>query len=285
MAYLQQTGRQAIGTTRRQETVDEDHLYLNLSEDMQTWQCPRPVDVAFLCAGVTKIEDCKHDPLISARVNIEGISTLVKNLVEKDIFVIYLSTDKVFDGSVAYRLAGDPLSPITEYGRQKAEAERRIGQWRNSVAIVRLTKVLGPVNPLFSTWTKSLRNGKPIYPFSDMVIAPVPLSFVVVALSLIGDRRLSGISQISGNRDISYADVARLGSQWLNVDESLVHPILSSQSSCYSECVASHTTLDISRLKLALNIEPPDVNWTLKMAFTNPQALTASFMLERIEES
>ena len=69
----------------------------------------------------------------------------------------------------------EPLSPITEYGRQKAEVERRISKLGSSVSIVRFTKILGQVYPLFSSWLKTLQENKPIHPFSDMYMAPVDL--------------------------------------------------------------------------------------------------------------
>ena len=273
MAHLQRAGERVVGTTKRPEAVDESHLYLDLSEDMEGWQCPWPIAVAVVCAGVTKLGTCRRDPAATAQVNVQGVSALVKNLVARDAFVIYLSSNQVFDGSVPHRLPDDPISPVTEYGRQKAEAERRISQWGDSVAIVRFTKVLGPTVPRFSAWLEALRNGETIQAFSDMYIAPVPLSCAVSVLRLVGDRRLSGILQVSGGSDISYAEAAHLGARMLGVNPSLVQPVEASRSGRYTEPVPANTTLNIDRLRSALGIVPPDVKWTVETAFVKPQAL------------
>ena len=267
MAHLQRAGERVVGTTRRREGVDESHLYLDLSEDVKGWQCPWPIAVAVVCAGVTKIEACRRDPVATARVNVQGVSALVKNLVARGAFVIYLSSNQVFDGSVPYRLPDNPVSPVTEYGRQKAEAERRISPWGDSVAIVRFTKILGPKSPLFFAWAESLKNGESIQPFSDMFMAPMPLACAVSVLRLVADRRLPGILQVSGEGDVSYAEAAHLGARLLNADPSLVQPVEASKSGRFIELLPTHTTLNTARLKSTLGIVPPDVRWTIEMAF------------------
>ncbi|MDI6703321.1 MAG: sugar nucleotide-binding protein [bacterium] len=273
MAHLQRAGKRVVGTTRRHEAVDKFHLYLDLSEDVETWQCPWPVSVAVVCAGVTKLDVCSRDPVTSAHVNVQGVSTLVKNLVAGGAFVIYLSTNQVFDGSVPYRLPNDPLSPITEYGRQKAETERRISQWNDSVAIVRFTKILGLGISPFSEWTEALKKGKNIHPFVDMYIAPVPLSCAVSVLHLVVDQRLPNILQVSGGVDVSYAEAAYRGASLLGADLRLVQPVKAHQSNKYTEPVPLHTTLNIDRLRSMLGIEPPNVWWTIEKAFIQPHVL------------
>lgn len=273
MTHLRIAGERALGTTRQSNAVSEDRIYLDLSkEDVADWRCPWPVKVAVICASVTNLNDCKLDPIGSACVNIHGVSALANNLAAGGAFIIYLSTNQVFDGTVPYRRIKDPLSPITEYGRQKAVAELSIGALGDSAAIIRLTKVLGPRHALFSSWAEALRRREPIQPFSDMVIAPIPLSCVVSVLRLLIDRRLPGIFHVSGERDISYEEAALLGSKLLGADPKLIHPVTASQAK-HSEAVAAHTTLNIDNLRLTLGIEPPNVQWTIEKAFLQPQAL------------
>lgn len=275
MAHLKQIGKKVVGTTRRREALDKFHLYLDLSEDIEEWECLWPVDVVVVCAGVTKIDACMEDPIKSSRINVYGVSSLIKNLISKGIFVIYLSSNHVFDGSKPFCLPNDPYSPVTEYGRQKAEVERQISQWGNAVSIIRFSKILGPDNLLFSRWRKALKNNKIINPYSDRYLAPVPLSFAVTVLAQVARQCLSGILQVSGDRDVSYYEAARFGAQLLGVNEDLVKPIMLSSSDSYPhvEGYLTHTTLDISRLKSELGLEPPDVFWTFKSIFINPQTL------------
>ncbi|MCK5602942.1 sugar nucleotide-binding protein [Candidatus Pacearchaeota archaeon] len=261
--YLSRAGEKVIGTTRRHEAVNATNLYLDLADDVEMFQCPDGVTVAIVCAAVTKIEYCRLNPVETAQINVQSTVALVKKLVENGVFVIYLSTNQVFDGSTPHRNPDDSLSPITEYGRQKAEVERQFHKFNKSVAIVRFSKIMPSISPLFSAWIEGLKNGQTIHPFSDMYMAPVPLTYVTSVLRFVGDLRLSGIWQVSGNQDISYADVARFIARIIGKSESLVQPILVSQS-IHMESVPSHTTLNIERVRENFGIEPPDVWWIVK---------------------
>ena len=203
----------------------------------------------------------------------EATCALANVFSSRGAFVIFLSSSRVFDGSVPFPTVEDSMSPVTEYGRQKAEVERSISQLTGPAAIVRLTKVIGPNIPLFEYWARTMRSGRPIHPFEDLYFAPVPLSTVVLVLKLTSDQRLSGILQISGERDVSYAESARLGARLLKVDPTLVQPIKASSSGKVVEQVESLTALDVERLKRIFDIQLPLVSSTLNMAFLNPQLL------------
>lgn len=273
MQRLRSAGKGVLGSTRRPESVDESHLYLDLSEDVTGWTSPCPVDVAVFCAGVAKIELCRRDPVKTARINVENTFYLMRRLVEKGVFVIYLSTNQVFDGSQPYQRTEDPPSPGTEYGRQKAEVERRIRELGDAAAIVRLTKVLGPGSPPFSEWVDALQRERVIHPFSDMRMAPIPLSCAVSVIHLVGERRIPGILHVSGAYDISYAEAACRGAKLLGVDSRYVEPVLASGWGWDPSLLPLHTTLNGDRLKSVLGMEPPDVWGTIERIFLKPQLL------------
>lgn len=257
--HLLRAGEKVIGTTRRYELVNANNIYLDLANEMDNFQCPDDVTVAIVCAAATKILDCKLDPVRTTHINVQGTLTLAKKLVEKGIFVIYLSTNQVFDGSIPYRNPNDSLSPITEYGRQKAEVEMKLIRFNDMVSVVRFTKILYPNMPLFKEWIKTLQSNKIIHPFSDMVMAPVPLSYAVNVLYHIAQKRLNGIVQISGKKDITYEQIARYIAQCIGANPNLLQPLTSKEAGAQLEALPSHTTLDTGRLRKYIGIEPPDV--------------------------
>lgn len=271
MTHFRSSGMRVVGTTRRPGNVSESTLFLDLSDSVEEWSCPWPVTVAVVCASVTKLDECRRDPERSALVNVCNTSVLIRELVAKNAFVVFLSSSNVFDGSVPYRSPDDPLSPITEYGRQKAEVEQQIRSFGDSVSIVRMSKVLGPEFPLFAVWKQALRKGEAIPPFEDMTLAPIPLRCVISVLSLVCDLRLTGVLQVAGSRDVSYAEAALVGAKALGADPGLVQPVKASESNRFKEPWQKHTTLNVDRLRAKLGIEVPDVEWTIETAFTDPQ--------------
>lgn len=262
-----------LGTTRHPERVSEANLFLNLAGDVHSWSCPIPVSVAVICAGVSSVAACALDPVRSKLVNVRGIAALAERLIFDGAFVIFLSSSHVFDGLKADYLEDEPTCPVTEYGRQKAEVEQILRQWNESVAVVRLTKILGPVNPLFSSWMNSLKRGNVIKPFSDMRFAPIPIACVTSLLRHLIESRIAGVWHVSGNEDVSYSDAARLCASLLHASQDLVQPV-SVQEAGYPEVVMSNTTLNTHRFESELGMRRPDAMKTLEKAFTDPQALT-----------
>ncbi len=258
---LRHAGARIYGTTRRSESVDESNLYLDLAEDVSGVKYPEQIDAAVICAGVTKLEACRRDPSTTARINVQAVSAIANKLAEMGARVIYLSSNAVFDGTRPQRLPDDTLSPVTEYGRQKAEAERQLSALGEAVTIVRLTKVLEPRAGLLTRWAQTLGRGETIHPFEDMVMAPVPLDFACNVLRRLIASRLPGIVQVSGERDVTYAEVARHIARSVGAMSELVEPINSKEAGVPPESVPAHTTLDTTRLRVELGLEPPSV-WT-----------------------
>ena len=97
---------------------------------------------------------------LGERLGQGGPARLAQALSASGAFPVLLSTNLVFDGTVPYRGPDDPVCPRTEYGRQKAAAERAV--LAAGGAVVRLTKVLGPDDPLVTGWVARLRRGEPV---------------------------------------------------------------------------------------------------------------------------
>ena len=182
-------------------------LHLELTNSPECWSLPDSIGTAYLCAGITTHDACRQDPAGSRQVNVHRTVELARRLLAEGAFVVFPSTSLVFDGSTAYSDALRPVSPRTEYGRQKAEAERELLSLPGT-AVVRMSKVLGLDWPLGKKWRAALEGGLPIHPFSDMVMAPMSIDFAVDVLVKVGSAKAEGIHQISADHDIAYAEAA-----------------------------------------------------------------------------
>lgn len=249
-------GEAPLGTTRRVGGEEGAGLRLDLSGDVTGWRPPPRVSVAFLCAAVTNLRACEEDPVGSARVNVAGTLDVARALADSGAFVVFLSTNLVFDGSAPFAGADEPVRPATEYGRQKAAVERAVLALGDSAAVVRFTKVLGPRDGLVRGWVSDLRRGAAIHPFRDKVMAPVPVGFAAEALVRVGAARLAGVTQVSADRDISYEDAARFVCRGLGLSEGLVRPTDAPPGGARA-LNPRHTTLDASRTADRLGLRAP----------------------------
>lgn len=164
-------------------------------------------------------------------------------LLDAGTTVVFLSTNLVFDGTEPDMLASAPTNSQTAYGSQKAELERwLLDHASGNGRVARLTKVLGPENPLLSNWVRNLRAGEPVTAFADMIFAPISLEFTVNALAKGTD--LPPITHVSAASDISYADAARFLAQKLGADDSLVRITSAREELGPGSFIPAHTSLD-----------------------------------------
>ena len=242
---------QVLGTTRRVPDP-EWQISLDLTQDLPNWQIPHGIQVLINCAVIGKLEVCKRNPEETRRINVDAAVALAEKCHQAGVFFIHLSTDKVFAGDRPRMPADAPFAPVTEYGRQKADAERPMLQMLAkgaSLAIIRLTKVLVPGMALFRDWRDALLRGEVIHPFSDMTLAPVRLPDVIEVVACVARDRHTGIFQMSGERDISYAEAAYYLADQLGVSSELVQPLNVSQVGLSIENVPLYTSLDMQILQ------------------------------------
>jgi dTDP-4-dehydrorhamnose reductase len=262
---LEAEGSEVSGTSRRRPTP-QGQVYLDLASDPTEWTLPKTADVVFLCAAISALRACQEDPIRSRLVNLTNTVLLAEKMHEAGAIVVFLSTNRVYDGTVPYRQSTDEPCPTTEYGRQKAETERQLLALGERVVVVRLSKVLAPGESLFYQWREALERGKTIHPFSNMATAAISLDFAVQALCRAAASGKSGIFQVSADREVTYAQAAERLAAQLGADPKLVRPKELNDELFQSNEPPCHAALDCSRLKMELGLEPPDVWQAIDLA-------------------
>jgi len=265
--HLEHKGINVLKTSRRKQS-QQNCLFLDLSNPSATYLIPNNISLAFICAAVASIDQCNRQPDQTYFINVEQTLALSKQLISAGARIVFLSSNVVFDGSKAYRLADEPTCPISEYGKQKAEAERQLLALGGNVTIVRLTKVLTARMPLLNQWIQSLETGAAIHPRNDMIVSPLALDFVVDVLGQLIDLRQNGILQLSGTEDITYAILAKEIARQLECDQTLIQPI-TQQSDAHSQ-KQTYTTLDVTAFRNLYKMEPPGFKEVVRSILKSP---------------
>lgn len=225
---LEARGRTAFSSTRRRATVNDRRIYLDY-DDPDVPALPAGVDYVFLIAAATNYERCESDPA-AWRTNVESIPRLAGVLLQRGLFVTFISTNSVFGGERPWPNEDDPQAPGIAYARHKAEGEkairavaRRQGA-EDRLNVVRLTKILSRETSPLPAWLAAWQRGQVVQPFADLTFAPMSVRFVGEALATIGEKRLSGNLHLSGADNVSYVDLANTLATKLGVDSSLIAP-------------------------------------------------------------
>jgi dTDP-4-dehydrorhamnose reductase len=260
--FLTARGHRVAATTRRIDRASADRPLLDLSTPLDDWEPAVGTRAACMFAAIARLAACADDPVGSAHINVTQTLTLIERLVARGIYVLFLSTNQVFDGNTPNVPADAPTSPISEYGRQKAQVEAALRahmQRGAPVAILRLAKVVSRRMPLIEGWIQALSAGRPVRAFHDMTLAPTPTEVVSAAIGALLNDRASGIFQLTGPRDAAYAEVARFVASRVDAEPSLVVETSALDAGLPPGATPRHTTLDSSGLRDRYGLEVPDV--------------------------
>ena len=270
----------AVGaTTRRHDRVAPDRPFLDLSAPLDDWAPPPGTRAVCLCAAIARLAACADDPEGSAQINVVQTLALAERCLARGIAVLFLSTNQVFDGRTPHERAEAPHSPVSEYGRQKARAETVLLHQMESgapVAILRLAKVVSDTMPLIDGWIKDLTAAKSIRVFNDLKLAPTPADLVCTAIAAVLKDRARGIFQLTGPRDVTYADIGGFLAAYLDADPKLVNQTSAHAAGLPEGATPLHTTLDSSRMRVHYGLEVPDVWDVVERVVANTRDQVAS---------
>lgn len=119
-------------------------------------------DWIVLSAAYTDVDGCELNPTLASTVNTQGAVNVAKAAGKLHSRLLFLSTDYVFDGNHAtpYETT-DPRTPISAYGKSKAEAEERILGILPDSCIVRTSWLFGPGGKCFPDTILKLAGARP----------------------------------------------------------------------------------------------------------------------------
>jgi dTDP-4-dehydrorhamnose reductase len=264
---LRQRGDEVLGTTRRPAPHVPGVLSLDLARAHMDSVALPDVDIAFFCAAMTGLAECRKDPDLARRVNATGPARLAQRLVARGTRVLLLSTNAVYDWQTPCVPASQLPCPLTVYGQLKAEAETEFAALGEAAVILRLSKVLTPELKLFCGWIDALADGGEVTAFTDLHLAPIALADAVSALLALADRPVSGLFQISGAKDISYVAAARHLARRLGVPQTRVGEGSAAAAGFPAEEITTFSSLDSSRFSELTGWVPPDPYAVLDRVF------------------
>jgi len=247
---------QVIVTTRR-EPVEDGRMFVDLTCERVDAGSRVEADVVFICAAMTNMRACEESPELSYQINVLATVDLVAQFASRGAFVVFLSSNAVFDGAAPWPGESATPSPTCEYGRQKAEAERRLWALPSAadrIAIVRLSKVVSPDLGIVANFIRQLKSGQRCDAFDDLKMAPISLDYVAQGLFRIASRKTPGVFHLSGTDELSYAQFARRLADRLGADESLVRRISSAGTNTAFR--PNHPGLGMSRSRSVVGLSP-----------------------------
>ncbi len=186
-------------------------------------------EVVVHAAALTNVDKCELNRELAWRVNVEGARNIAEGAKSRNAFLIYISTDYVFNGETGLYSENDKTDPINHYGVTKLKAEGLVKELIDDYCIVRTSVLYGAIATTgkinFALWLlHQLKNKEQVKIVTNQWNSPtLNKSLAEMTLEII-ERKLTGTFHLSGATRISRYDFAKLIAQAFNLDLKLINP-------------------------------------------------------------
>ena len=207
-----------------------DLMRLDLRDQSEVRSALRRVrpDVVLCPAAEPNVELCEIDPAATQQVNVNGLQNLIEATAETGAFLVYFSTDYVFDGRCGPYSEDDACKPLNEYGRQKLECEHRIAAQLSRYIIGRISSVYGwekMKKNFVARLVDSLASGQSFKVPSDQVVTPTYAPDLARVVYQLVEGGHQGLFHLSGSRPMLRTEFAQLAAEVFGLDASLLFSI------------------------------------------------------------
>lgn len=118
--------------------VDLEELDISSQNAIHSFFEDRSFDFIINCAAYTAVDKAEEDPATAYLVNGEAVRYIANVCKQKNIRLIHVSTDYVFDGESNQPITESmPVNPLSVYGKSKLEGENFVLNTLSDAYIIR----------------------------------------------------------------------------------------------------------------------------------------------------
>jgi dTDP-4-dehydrorhamnose reductase len=225
-----QVGREVVDAFARDDVIAAAHDRLDVGDRSAVMAAITSVhpDVVVHCGAWTAVDACESDPDRAWRVNALGTRNVMEAARRAGAYVLYLSTDYVFDGTKADPyVEWDAPNPASMYGRSKWGGEQEIDP---GCAIVRTSWVCGQHGPNMVKTVIRLANEHPTLSFvDDQRGHPTFAADLAPMLRTLAVSRLPGVYHVTNQGECSWYEFAAAVLASAGADPARIQPISTAQ--------------------------------------------------------
>lgn len=259
------------GENRNHECPAENYYSLDITSKTAVNKLLEVQDFTAIVntAAMTNVDQCEADSVNCQRINVDGLRNLFAASKCRNIHLIQISTDFVFDGENGPYLEDDKRNPLSVYAISKRDAEDilLLDNYENW-SILRTIILYGKGNNLSRSnivlWAiESLRKGIPINIVNDQFRAPTWVDDLAWACIRTAELNAKGVYHISGPEMYSIFELVCKVADFYQLDKSLISPVSSTTLNEKAKRPPK-TGFDISKAHIILGYRPLKIEESLQ---------------------
>ena len=193
--------------------MDKNTLDITDTEAIKEVFTSQSFDVCINTAAYTHVDGAEANKELAYTINATAVETLAKTCKQHGCWLIHLSTDYVFDGTLDRPyMPSDTPNPLNVYGASKLAGEQAIEAVGGTYSIVRTSWLYSQFGKNFYTKLQAqLDAGETLRVTADQEGCPTAADDLAAhLLSSISEAKLAtGISHYCGNEVMTWLDLAR----------------------------------------------------------------------------
>jgi len=224
-------------------------------------------DIVIHLGAMTGVDLCEKEKTSASEINTKATEIIAKECSKLNSFLVYVSTDYVFDGNLGMYKEDDITNPLSFYGKSKLEGEKVVQNFSTNWCIARTSTPFGlhPTKKSFPMWViENLQKQKQIDVLIDQFTSPTYIPNLSRMLIEISERRVTGIIHTAGASKISRYQMASMVSDKLNLDTTLLKQISINKMKWVAQR-PKDSSLDVSRASSILNEKPQKIDQSLNL--------------------
>jgi dTDP-4-dehydrorhamnose reductase len=217
-------------------------------------------DAVVHAAAMTNVDKCELEKNLSWRINVEGTQAIVKLCKKHRSFMVYVSTDYVFNGDRGMYTETDQVNPINYYGLTKLKGEESVRNIIRQACIARTSVIFGSIPATgktnFALWLlDKLKKKKKVQIVTDQTNSPTLNTNLAEMILEVLERKLCGTYHLAGGTRLSRYQFAITLAEIFDLDTSLIDPCTSDEISWVAKR-PKDSSLNIDKAMQTLEFKP-----------------------------
>jgi dTDP-4-dehydrorhamnose reductase len=203
---------------------------LDLKAEQQVLDKVKPEAVVH-AAALTDVDKCELEKELAWTTNVEATTNLARLCKERSAFLVYVSTDYVFNGEKGMYKETDKPAPINHYGLTKLKGEEAV-QTLDNYCIARGSVIYGSTPATgkanFASWLlDKLRKKEEVKIITDQWNSPTLNVSMAEMIIEAMEKRRTGTFHLAGATRLSRYEFAQHFAKTFNLDPKYITPVQS----------------------------------------------------------
>lgn len=178
------------------------------------------IDKIVLLSAISNPDDCFLNKKKSEKINVTYTKKIIDKIINKNIYLIFLSSEFVFSGLKKNYNENSKTSPINLYGKQKIIIEKYIVKKLKNYAILRIAKTYGDdlkIDGLLSDLiNKIISNKKSFRAATNQIFNPLFVNDLRKIILFFLKKKINGIYNVGGPKALSRYEIYKIVLKFLN---------------------------------------------------------------------